>query len=932
MKASGSYASLVRGVSQQIPEDRQPGQHTEQVNLIPDPVQGLCRRHGSRFVAERDLGISALLDYQALDFDMRTWRTFDYTSQDTDFSVLHRTGASVVPGAPLMVFDKTNSTWVPVVRNAVDVPLDTLTTGGISAITSVGKYVFMAGNDIVPTASSVDAWGAAGNEDKTVLWVRGGAYARTFKVTATKLDNSQVSFEYTTPTSSYAGVLDTSGVPVYAADPAGGTTIETEACYIIDVAGTPTAELSWHAWNPVTLSAKKGATVMTNVSPAAPANSLQYAWVAGARFITFHSSNLGALDVSMTYTHTKTISNPNYTKTITDLTNAYNTAVTNWIGTAAEAIQPENIAEQLKLAAIAAGLAGTIRQAGTVIFDVVKAISVSDGGDGSLLRGVAQEVNSVDQVSAIHYVGKVVRVRARNSAESFYLIAEAKDGVSTGYTEVTWVEGAGTVNTITLALCYGVYSAGTFYIASSAALLNAILPGTHPTYAVSTSGDLDSSPLPFFIGQKITYLGVFQDRLLVGARAVLRCSKIGDYLNFFRSSVLTVPADDPLEMLSQGTEDDTLQFSVLYDRDLILFGDKRQYAVSGRTALTPTSSNMPVMSSHSNAAQAPPIAVGGVIFYGQRGTDASSLHQIQPGQNAESPETYNVSTQIDTYIEGAVTEIARNPKPTHVFMRTSTRPNDLYCFTYLDKEGQGRVQDAWGRWSFNAALGSVVGMSSTADGLLVYRLFYGIPSGGGFDTWIVADLCPMTTGLSSLPYLDSIRPYEDVVDGDDSIHAGTLGDFSMAFDNDEVQYMLGTTLALAAPLAAEFPSATGWVGADMECFVTLTNPFPKDKNDEAILTGRLTITKLIAKFKKSSGLLFNIFSGQQNELFTYNGRVLGDPNNLIGREVITDLQQSLPIGREASEYTATLSARKWLPFTLTSLQWIGQYFNRTQRF
>jgi len=43
-KVSGSYASVVRGVSEQVPQDRRPGQHFEQVNMISDPVRGLARR------------------------------------------------------------------------------------------------------------------------------------------------------------------------------------------------------------------------------------------------------------------------------------------------------------------------------------------------------------------------------------------------------------------------------------------------------------------------------------------------------------------------------------------------------------------------------------------------------------------------------------------------------------------------------------------------------------------------------------------------------------------------------------------------------------------------------------------------------------------------------------------------------------------------
>jgi hypothetical protein len=870
MKASGSSVSLMQGVSQQVPQDRGPGQHSEQINMIPDPVQGLARRHGSRFIAELATVLSpaSIAAYTA---DTANWRTFEYSNAGHDYVLLVRSatrdaGAATLPA--VLVYDRTVGAFLPAVRNAVDAQLDLLESGGVSGIAAIGKYVFMSGFTTQTTAASVDLLNAGTNPNDAVVWVRGGAYARTYTVSATRTDGTQFTFSATTPTSSYPGTLDTSGVPVYAADPAGGTIADTESAYIVQAAGPVyRAELSWFAWSPTALTAKKGGVAMTNTYPAAPTTTSQFSWNTGDRYAIFAAGNLGALDVSMTYTHTKTVPNPNYAKSVTDLTNAFNTAVTNWIGTAAAAIQPAAIAEQLRLAAVTAGLATATRQASTVIFDNVKALSVNDGGDATLIRGVSNEVTAADEVSTIHKIGKVVKVRAKNAAEAYYLRAESKSaGIVSGYTEVTWVEGAGTQHTITNALCYLTVEAGVPYIASSAALLTAIAGGTHPTYSQSTVGDANSSPLPFFIGKQITYLGVFQDRLMIGAGAVLRASKIGDYLNLFRSSVLTAPADDPLEMLSQGSEDDTLRYSTIYDRDLVVFGDKRQYAISGRVALTPTSANMQVMSAHANAAQLPPLAVGGVIFYGQLGEKSSSVHQIQPGQVAESPESFIQSSQIDTYLSGNIIELANNAKPTHLFARTTAMRNSIYCFTYLDKTQQGRVQDAWHRFDYDAVLGPIIGMSRTPAGLMIYSMrvapdFAGVPR-----VYLVADLQSMTTSLALTPYLDSYRPLTAVNANTGSLHSASIGPYRVAFDSTSEWQFVGSDLTDQASLLAEFPAATGpQVGADMTTAFVPTNPYMRDRNDKAVTSGNLTVTAIRVSIAKSSGFWADVQRANRRE-------------------------------------------------------------------
>lgn len=952
-KVSGSYANLVQGVSQQYPQARREGQHTEQVNFIADPVQGLTRRHGSKFVKETSLGAMALNPVLA---DTATWRHFPYNHAGKDYVVLHRTQARdpscTLP--PVMVFNRTDNVFMTYVRPVTDAVLDLLDSGGLSAITAVGKYVFMAGNTIVPAATSNDKWGHADNQKYAVVWIRGGAYARTFKVAATKTDDTVVNFEYTTPRSSYPTLLDTSDVPAYMRDPAGGTQTNNEGANIV----ADVYELLLGKWSPTALTAKKGATAMTNVWPSAPSSSSQFSWAAGAATVTFHSSNNGALDVSVEYTSTKVATNPVYASIVSDRVNAYNTAVTEWIGQAAEAIQPQNIAEQLKLAAVAAGLTTATRVDSSVCFDNVKTLVVQDGGDGSLIRGADNDVPSITEVTSVHFAGKLVKVRPADSQDSFYLKAVPKDQtITTGFTEVSWIEGSGVEHQITTALVYGTASGTSFYVASSEALLTSILPGTHPGFDLSEVGDNDTSPLPFFIGRKISYLGIFQDRLMIGSGGVIRASRVGDYLNLFRTSVLTAPADDPLEMLSQGSEDDELRYGVLYDRDLVIFGRKRQYAISGRVPLTPSSANMAVMSSHEGAGDLPPLAVGGLIYYGKQGENNCSVLEIRPGQVSESPESYPISSQVDTYFVGNAVELATLAKPSTLFLRTKSQRNGLYVFSYLDFP-DGRKQDAWSRWEFPEVCGSIIGIAPTADGMLTFSV-----RSMHSQLWLVADLCPINTGLASYPYLDSIRPWAEVVTNTGSVRNEEQEGWCGAFNAASTRFLAGSDLYHVDhpyedggdSLLEEFPAEVGnlMVGAQNDSYFIPTNPFIKDQKGSAITTGRLTVTKMLLTFTKSSGFTAEATSKQVSvvsqhditnvvtsiaETLTptsndtiFNGFVFGDPNAEIGKVPVTDGQQSIPIGRETREFDLVIRARSWVPLTVTALEWVGQFFNRSRR-
>ncbi len=840
MRASGSYESLIRGVSQQVPHDRRIGQHTEQVNMLSDPVNGLTRRHGSQLVTEKKLNALSVAEFAQYKADTDNWRTLEGSFNLNDYVVIYRTGPRPAGTSqlPLMiVYCKTTETFLTLTRNVSDPYLDQLESGGISAACFIGRYLFMAGNTVTTVGTETQRWNNIDNLSKAVVWIRGGAYGRTFTAAITKTDGTVVNYTVTTPAATYPGVLDTSSIAA---------------------------------------------------------------------------------------------SDPEYTKKVNDIVNTYNNNVNLWIAQSTFDIQPGNMAIaaaiQLNALGVPCSAVGS-----HVVFTAVRSVSVNDGGDGTLLRGVADEVESVDKLSPLHYVGKVVKIRTRLSEQAFYMKAIAKNAsITSGVTEVTWVEAAGVEYGVTQGLFFGTVDPGitTAYLASSPALLNVLYPDNHPQYAVSVAGDTESNPIPYVANRRVTYLASFQDRLLVGSGGVVVCSKVGDYLNFFRTTVLTVPADDPFEMKSQGPDDDVLRHSVLYDQSLVIFGDKRQYVISGKVALTPTNASMPVMSAYADAALCPPHTAGGVIFYAKSGERFASVNEIQPGRGLQnSPESFPSSSQIDDYMLGRAIELTSNAEPSTLVVRTTGSRNSVYMFFYVDQP-DGRKVDAWSRWDFDESLGLVIGMTPTAEGVHLYYL-----REGHDGVYVVCDLCPMTVGMSDRPYLDSQRPVAAVQAGTGSVRSNTDGPWLAAYDYTAgTRQWLGSTLADSGALLTTYPGVTGLViGAPQVAYFEPTNPYMRDGNDNAILSGRLTVTNVRVATSDSAGFKATVDVGGTQHVVTYTGRLIGAPN-VLGVEHISTNDHTVPVGRETRAYSLRLAGRSWLPFTVTAIEWSGQYFNRTQRF
>ena len=849
-RVAGSYQSVTRGVSQQVPHDRRPGQHWEQDNMLSDPVRGTTRRHGSLKQDEVIYANCTEAQHAVVATDALGFKEFTFFNAGVEYALIYRGKAKYSSSvAPLCwAYNKDSSVFLPVNRPASDSVVDALTSGGVSSIVAVGKFLYIAGNTVTPTYSTNNAWADTTNARRTSVWIRGGTYSRTFTVKCSMSNGTTKTFSYTTPSSAYQGTLDTSDILYTATD---------------------------------------------------------------------------------------------YQKQVNDRTNAYNTAVTQWLATASAAIQPQSIAANLLTAAAGQGLSGS-RIGSHIVFDHTQdivEIEVSDGGDNTFIRGVAADVASPDLLTNVHYAGKVVRVlpKKNNEEDAYYLKAIPKVDGAPGWVEVTWREAAGVEYTPTSVFAFATVKNGQFYIAGSASALGTLIGETVPGFEKNQVGDAVSSTVPTFFGKKIDYLGLYQDRLIVGSGSVLMFSRPGDYLNWFRTSVLTIDDRDPVEMFAIGAEDDTIVCSTTYDRNLVLFGKRKQYALDGRINLTPLNASITIMSAHEDATEAFPVNSGNLVFFGKRKNSFSSVHQIQIGQVAESPEAYEISQQLDTYLTGAPLEIRATTAPNIVAFRSTGLSNGLYIYSYLDVAGGGeRLFDSWSRWVWDTSLGSIVGVSTHNSDILVFTTRQGKDRDGVDKAWIVADKFSTEGALSDKPYLDSMRTYSayssPVANAWLQSNA-VLTNVSAAYDFTKTEYMLGAPIERASTeLVPEYGSSGLWVGVENTAYFVPTNPFLRDRQDKAILSGRLTLVSVLVSLADTGGFEAYVANkAGEKRVLRFTGRVAGSTGAIIGKQPIVTRSEQFIVGYETRECQYKIKALTWLPLTVDSIEWKGQVFNNSRR-
>ncbi|BAG70392.1 tail protein [Ralstonia phage RSB1] len=858
-KVVGSYASVVRGVSEQIPQDRLPGQFGEMVNMVDDPVRGKARRQGSAMIDERKLMGGTLTDTQKE--YLRNYRVYDFFLGGIEYSLIYqsqpRAHGDTLP--LLQCLNKATGQFLTVnLSESSAGALDPWKDGGISAVTLVGKFLVLASNQLGPGYSTTDKYAAT--QEWGVAWVRGGAYSRTYKlVIRGEPDNYPgtpvFTATYTTMASSYPNLLDTS-------------------------------------------------------------------------------------DIAQ--------SDPEYQKKVNDRVNAYNSAVNKWVGDALASTQPQNIAAQLSGQLVAGGYNNLAVVGGSIFMDHILDMTCDDSGDGTLFRAVFNEVDDPAKLSTIHGDQKIVRVKPKGTDETYYMRAVKTDTAAAHFGPVQWVEGAAQVVTPGQVFAIASITSTTLTLANSPAQLATAIGSPVPGYAASVCGDMtDKGAVPYFFGRKVSHMAMFQDRMVIVSNGVILMSRTGDYFNWFRKSKLRVDDDDPVEAFALGSEDDIISQSSSYNKDLFLFGERGQYALPGRSAITPKTISITQVAGERDAMLARPIPVGNLLFYGkyeakpdQSGPSkyAASLNQFQLGLFQDTPETYNASQQLDGYLQGRVIELASLPKPYTVFCRTDGLDTGLYTYRFIDQQGtQARQFDSWSRWEWDARVGTLIGLTTYKATLYAY-----VMRTNAQGVWIGAEQFIMDSSPSASSYLDSLRVGTDY---DAAVSTSRFIAPDNPSDEKEHQFVggkrpyptayLGGVVTNYADLKANVFGGDNTkydVGFQYQSYTDLTPPYVRDRNDKAIVNGRLVINRYTVSVTDTAGMdSFLTAQGQTTNVQRFNGRRVGISNNRVGIQPFSTAVVDVPCGRSNTEHSMRLQSRTWLPMTVSAIEWVGQLFINSRR-
>lgn len=217
-----------------------------------------------------------------------------------------------------------------------------------------------------------------------------------------------------------------------------------------------------------------------------------------------------------------------------------------------------------------------------------------------------------------------------------------------------------------------------------------------------TAGDDTSNPSHEFMLEGITGMGTYQGRLVLMSGPLVSLSASGKPRKFYRTTVTSVIASDPIEIGSGRNTSAAYEWCVPFYKDLLLFSRAYQALIpSGNTAITPATATVLPTSAHEQDTLCSPITLGRTLMYpNPRSEDFFGVLEMVPSNSTDSQYVSQDSTpHLPKYMGGRCRFAVSSGVASMALFGPTGDTHSIIVHEY-HWDGDEKVQQAWHQWTF----------------------------------------------------------------------------------------------------------------------------------------------------------------------------------------------------------------------------------------
>lgn len=447
-------------------------------------------------------------------------------------------------------------------------------------------------------------------------------------------------------------------------------------------------------------------------------------------------------------------------------------------------------------------------------------------------------------------------------------------------------------------------------------------------------GTTVSNPNPSFVGNTINDVSTMQNRLVFLAGSNTIMSRTNKQDDFWMGSASAVVDSDPIDISSNAVQTSKMRYAIPHNRDLVIFAERGQFIIFGRSALTPANAAMVLTTAFEASLVARPAPAGRNVFFSMAYGRFSGVREFYTEGGTDINDTRPITQHIKKYIQGTVTQMSTASNYDILLVSTDEDRNNLYIYQYIWSDTE-KVQSAWSTWPFaNEILYTFFDRDvfylvvRAGSSLILYRMPMDVEDSVGmeFPTYMDARFDVFNCNKSfTLPYAWLNNQPLQVAQSTDCPNPGMTASIeSIVFDVGLNQWVV--------TLKEDMQGGDIIVGIGYLSHYVPTIPIVKDADGVAVGTGIHRITGFAASIDKTGEINGRSYSKwDQGAVVKFQGRIVGDIDNVVGIPAIYTGKFYLPFRHKNDEAEIEYYTDSFYPMTILDIEWIGQYNKRGRR-
>ena len=458
-------------------------------------------------------------------------------------------------------------------------------------------------------------------------------------------------------------------------------------------------------------------------------------------------------------------------------------------------------------------------------------------------------------------------------------------------------------------------------------------------------GDEDSAPFPSFVGRTLNGLFFYRNRLsfLSGENVVM--SEVGEFFNFFLTTVTTLVDSDVVDVAASHTKSSILHHAVAFSGGLLLFSDQSQFVLEHDTVLSNATVSIKPVTEFEASMKATPVSSGKTVFFAtDKGEWGGVREYITLPDNSDQNDASDITAHVPRYVRGNVSRLECSTNEDMLLVLSEEMRTSLWLYKYF-WNGSEKIQSAWSRWDMcwevlSAAIlnTGVYLIMQYGDGVYLEKMDI---TPGYKDEGETFEYCldrKITERDVTLGAYDAINKTTAITLPYD-IPAGYTPVVVTRTGGPDAPGNLLRRVDVTGPrtLTVEGPDAHGrklFIGIPYESSYTFSTFAIRegDSKGNAVTTGRLQLRRLTLNCSNTGFLhMYVTPKFRPTSTYTFTGRELGHGTNIIGAIPLYTGTINFPILSLNTQVEVKVGSDSFLPFALVNASWEGFYNTRNAR-